>query len=211
MHRLTLNALLGLALLAAGCGHGAAPATSGLVPATATAMPGAAGPVVLGGTVAAFIATYGRPNNHRSRAILHFNRYPGSNIDALSVVVVTFGTIGPDRAGAVFVAANVSDQAPDQGWSMATARSACAPYLPRDSKAGKKVPVVTGAGAVLGEDDFYTSATLASQFPASEFTDADGNAVAAGTFDVFYYYERRNDPSRVGFCSLGTGSAQAKA
>jgi len=114
------------------------------------------------------------------------------------------------RAGGPFRADDVLAQASDQDWSMTTARTTCAPYLPADGKAGKKVTVSDGAGAVVGEDDLYTSATLATQFDASAFTDADSNAVATGTFDVFYRYKTSTDPSHIDSCSLIIGTEQTK-
>jgi hypothetical protein len=72
------------------------------------------------------------------------------------------------------------------------------------------ISVINSSGAVIGEDDIYTSATLATQFNASAFTDANGDTVAAGTFDVFYLY-RTNDPSRIDSCSLFIGSLQTVA
>jgi len=200
MRRVTSGAflLLGLALLAAGCGDVATststPTTRASAAATATAPKGATGPAVLGGTRDDFITKYGQPNDHSDGASLHFNRYPGSNIDAL---IVTFG---PSSGGGPVRADDVSAQTSDR-----------AHYRPADSKAGKTVSVADGSGAVVGEDDIYTSATLAPQFDASAFTDADGNTVAAGTFDVFYLYRTTNDPGHIDSCSLIIGSEQTKA
>jgi hypothetical protein len=160
----------------------------------------------LGGTPADFIAKYGQPNDHSDSSSLHFSRYPGSNVDAL---IVKFVTVGPGAGHADAVLGQASDQPPDQGWSMATARATCAAYRPPDSKAGKSVHVVDSAGAVVGEDDIYTSATLATQFDASAFTDADSNTVAAGTFDVFYLF-KTGSPGDIDSCSLFLGSVQTQ-
>lgn len=169
---------------------------------TATPQPGAA---VLGAPGAAFIAKLGQPNGHSTSTTLHFQTYSGSNVDGL-IVSLGLNNGTPLRAYEVLASAP-----PSHLWSMSAARPICEQYRPTDSSLVQKVNVLDSSSALLGEDDVYRSAILASEFPAGAFLDANNNVTAPGTFDIFYLYETPNDTSRIDSCSLDLGSSQTKA
>jgi hypothetical protein len=160
-------------------------------------------PAILGATQSAFIATYGPPNDHSVGSSLAFNRYPNTDVDAL-VITLLPARSGPDRAGEM-----VAHAAPDQPWSLDTAHSTCERYRLADAtaaQAAQQASVRDGSGAVLGEEDVYVSATLASLFPAAAFLGAHGEPVPAGTFDILYLYTSPNEASRIDYCSLAIGA-----
>ena len=156
----------------------------------------------MGATGAAFITKFGQPNDHSTSTTLHFARYSGSNVDGL-IVSLGLNTGSPLRAYEVLASAP-----PSQQWNMSAARPICQQYRPTDSASVKEVDVRGSSIELLGEDDVYSSATLASEFPASVFLDANNNATTPGTFDIFYLYETPNDASHIDSCSLDLGSSQ---
>jgi hypothetical protein len=54
----------------------------------------------------------------------------------------------------------------------------------------------------------YYSATLAHEFSADNFTDANKNPVKPGLFDASYLYENNNDTTQIGSCNIQLGTRQ---
>lgn len=168
--------------------------------ATATVAP-VSGPALLGSDIGTFVANYGQPNSHTDVAggLYHFQRYPGSNIDFLIVMVdLADGGVYGTRVE------NVDVQAPDAGWTAQQADAECAAFLPRDAVYKNQV------GLSGGYDKIYFSASLAALFLATAFTDANGNQVQAGLFDVQYLYQGQLAASPLDGCSILIGTQQTQ-
>ena len=132
---------------------------------------------VLGVDIANFVSRYGQPNDHSvpSSGYYHFRRYTNSDLDYLVAQVdLGDGVMYAQRVKGVVV------QAPGAGWNQQQANAACAAFLPRDSAYQRTVKLA------VGYDNVYFSASLAGLFPASAFTDPNGNQVKAGLFEVHY-------------------------
>jgi hypothetical protein len=164
------------------------------------------GAAVLGGTAAAFSARYGQPNAHSDPAAgeLHFQRYGDSQTDFLVVQLDLFD--GTALAQQVY---SVTAQAPpQQPWNLSMAQTTCQAFAPADATTIKVIPISSTQG-IVGVDALYRSPTLARTFPASRFSDAVGNPVTPGTFDVLYRYAAANDSNRIDSCTIELGTQQA--
>ena len=184
---------------ATGTHRGAAsPSTNHRPTQAATGSNPTSGQAVLGGGLAAFIAHYGRPNEHSTPAsgLYHFQSYPGSNLDSLAVT--TDLTDGGAYAGR---AESITAQAP-AGWSLQQAIVACAAFFPRDAVYKQQIALADGY------DRIYYAASLAQLFPASAFADFNGKQVQAGLFDVQYVYQPGT--KMIASCILLIGTQQTQ-
>jgi hypothetical protein len=169
---------------------------------TATARPQSAKALVathgtprLGGPLSDFVGSYGQPNSHSTPPTLyHFSTYASANIDA---VVVMTDVYAPS------LVSDVTAQAPsDTTWDISFGEAHCLAFAPLDSRLVERVPY----GDNTGYDMVYKSAQLSHLFPAADFTDANGNTVAPGTFDISYLYG--TDQDHISSCDLIIGSQQ---
>jgi hypothetical protein len=154
-------------------------------------------PAILGGDIGAFVAKYGRPNDHSvpDAGYYHFQRYSGSNLDFLIVQVDA-----ADGGGYAQRVEGVTAQAPDAGWSQQEASAACAEFLPRDAIYQRAVKLASGY------DKVYSSASLAGLFPASAFT-GPNSQVQAGLFDVQYI---NGSGTLIASCNILVGTQQTQ-
>ena len=161
-------------------------------------VPATNGPAVLGGTLGAFVAKYGQPNDHtQAKANLyHFQRHAGSNIDFLIIMIDT----GTQKV--INITAQASDVQP-AGWSTSQATTICSGFFPPDAVYQSQVTLSNGTGY----DKIYYSASLANVFPASEFSDASQNPVKPGTFDVQYLTKSNNT---IDSCNILPGTSQTQ-
>jgi len=67
-------------------------------------------------------------------------------------------------------------------WTKTQAQDVCMVYMPTDAEKVNQIPLSTNNGY----DVIYTSSSLAKKFSADNFTNAKGNTVQSGTFDVQY-------------------------
>ncbi len=152
--------------------------------ATTVALPGLDGPLatggqaVLGGTLDAFIAKYGTPHVRTQLTVGFHTSCSSGSADCEQVGLF------PGTNSRYFVD-TLSFSTPDsQPWaSLGAAKTACRVGFPADAKLKSDGPDVR-AGQTFGDYAIYTSASLAKIFPASFFTDAQGNTTTPGTFDV---------------------------
>lgn len=170
------------------------PTTAPTAKPTQSGLPATHNTPRLGSPLSDFIGAYGQPNDHSTAGqMYHFLRGTNSNVDGL-IVTLTPGSQQID---------NITVQATnDTGWTLTDAQLHCLAYMPTDARLKQHVPYADGTGY----DVIYTSASLAKLFPASEFTDASGNPIAAGTFDISYLYS--GDHQNIDSCDLITGSQQ---
>ncbi len=179
--------------------------TATLVPtATPTPKPRAtaiknAGPAVLGGTVDAFIAKFGPPNDHSSEIMPHFNRCGNSNIDQ---VILLQNPAGGTSGRIIAVTAQACTTT---SWNMSLAKVICSSYFPADAVYKRTVQVGT-----TSIDKIYFSATLAHEFTPDSFTDANGNPVQPGLFDVNYLYASNTDTTYIDSCDVDVGTQQTQ-
>jgi hypothetical protein len=134
----------------------------------------ASGPAVLGASIASFKHTYGAYNAHTDPAIgsYHWQRYADTRVATDALIVTADNSNGASTAND----ASTIDYAPEQGVTK------CEQFFPRDAQYMKQVAVASGTDVYI--DRIYVSASLATVFPVSAFTDAQQNPVKAGTFDV---------------------------
>jgi hypothetical protein len=134
----------------------------------------ASGPAVLGASIASFEHTYGAYNDHTSLVdgSYHWLRYADTQVVTDALIVWADNS----NSEATKYDANSIDYAPEQGVTK------CEQFFPRDAQYMKQVAVASGTDVYI--DRIYVSASLATVFPASAFTDAQQNPVKAGTFDV---------------------------
>lgn len=168
--------------------------------APTTALQPTSGPALLGAPLGAFVAIYGQPNEQSSPSLgeYHFQRYPGSLLDFLILLTDTADT-GTSRNRVQDIAAQASDTGAHTGWTPEQASATCGAFFPRDAVYQRRVATHDGF------DTIYSSASLASLFPATAFTDASSVPVQAGSFDVFYLYKAS---PLIASCDLLIGTQQ---
>ncbi len=84
----------------------------------------------------------------------------------------------------------------------------CSSYLPADAKYQKSVQIPATDTKFASVDKIYYSATLAHEFTADNFTDANQNPVKPGLFDIDYLYASDNDTSHIDSCNIQLGTQQ---
>ena len=161
---------------------------------------------MLGGTQAAFVATYGQPaaGSNASIGRLLFQLFPNSTIPFLIVQLDIF-----DGSSVADCAFSVTAQSPpNQPWTQSQAQNICRGFVPSDAQFLRSQQI-TGPGGVEGVDDQYTSAALASIFPVSAFVGPTGEPVAAGAFDIHFIFAAPNSSNQIDSCQLEVGLQQA--
>jgi len=157
------------------------------------------GPAVLGGTVDAFIAEFGQPNDHSSAGMPHFKQCSNSNVDQLILLDVS----NPGHVESITVAACTP-------WTVSQAKTNCSAFFPADAVYKRTVQIPGPPNSFPSVDKIYYSATLAHEFAADVFTDANGNPVQPGLFDVNYLYISNTDLSHIDSCDVIVGTQQTQ-
>jgi len=157
---------------------------------------------ILGAQLSTFTAKFGQQNDHSSPGQMHLARCRNSNTDQLILSQSSSAsTTGPITA---ILYASCST------WTVSTAESSCSIFFPADAVYQKTVTIPGSASQFPAFDKIYYSATLAHEFAASNFTDANKNPVKPGLFDVSYLYENSNDTSHIGSCNIQLGTKQTQ-
>jgi hypothetical protein len=180
-------------------GCSSAPEDTG-VPATTRQPIQGSSAAVLGGTEAAFASRYGPPNDHSipDSGIYHFQRYPHSNLDYL--IVFTDIVDG----GRYRLLVNGLEVQANTTWDIPTTEAISRSFFPLDARRIKEATVIGSQHTPIGVVDTYYSASLATEFPPSAFTDNNLNPVRVGTFDEGYLYDL-SDHSKTDGCSFFLG------
>lgn len=170
-----------------------APVSSGL--------PATRGTPRLGGPLSDFIGAYGQPNSNSNPPSYQFQEV--NNINEVGAMGIGASCQSPQCEVQQHID-DITIQSPDQtnGYTVSEAEAKCMAFAPADAHFKQKIPYGDGTGY----DMVYTSATLAKEFPASEFVDGNSNQVAAGTFDVSYLYADNHQD--IGSCDMITGEQQ---
>ncbi len=142
---------------------------------TASPTKSPAGPAILGATLNDFKARYGQLNSHSDPANgqYYFALY-GNDKDDL-----TLQFIYDEHASAILYGAPNNKY-----WSYSEAKTACAAFLPSDATYQRKMTVYDTTGKAQDEQLVYVSSSIASFFPASAFTDENGNNAKPGTIGL---------------------------
>ena len=157
---------------------------------------------VLGGTLRAFIAKFGQPNDHSSNEVPHFKRCSNSNVDQLILSLQSL-----ENASGAITSIMVQACAPTS-WHLAQATAVCLSYFPSDAKYQRSVQIAGTSGQFASVDKIYYSSTLAHVFATDNFTDANGKAIQPGLFDVDYRPNSNNDTSYIDSCTIRLGTQQ---
>ncbi len=99
-------------------------------------------------------------------------------------------------------ATNGNAQTSAVGWTTDEAKARCMTFAPADAHFKQQFIYANNSGYDL----VYTSAELAKDFSATDFTDQQQNQVQAGTFDVSYLYA--SDGQHIDDCDLIIGEQQ---
>ncbi|MBV9708656.1 MAG: hypothetical protein JO125_14755 [Chloroflexi bacterium] len=154
-----------------------------------------AGPAILGADSNTFIAAYGQPNaNSRpANGITRLALYNNPRRNDLSVT-----TLGSKVFFVLLYAP------PDQNWDQVRATNACLNFAPLDKIYKRSLTLYDPQGMPLAIQRVYSSASLASVFPASKFIDENGAQTTAGTFGMVLNYAL-NAPTHFSSCSVQVG------
>lgn len=158
---------------------------------TATAVSGVT-TATLGGTEKAFISAYG-PYAALPNSTTEYRDHRAT-IQGEDTAITVALTSNDDNMRVRYIKIQPGDSS--STWSNAQAQTIAKTFLPADAVYVKDKTV-----ADFGTEHIYSSQLLAQSFPASAFTDADGNAVPAGTF----YLACGDQVDGQGKCSLQLG------
>lgn len=170
--------------------------------ATSTTRPVVAstGSTVIGGALSAFVSKFGQPNNNSDPSS---GRYNFGNNNFLMITTAGFNASG--HIVETIAAASPTKQPMDP----TTGKGYCQTFLPSDAHYQRQQPVTDSSG-LEGIDYIYFSNSVAnSGIPSSDFTDANGDNVKPGTFDMFILYSAPNDSAQIDSCSIDPGTSQA--
>ena len=93
---------------------------------------------------------------------------------------------------------------------MSLAEAMCSPFFPADARYKRSVQIPGTQSQFAAVDKIYFSATLAHEFTADNFTDANNNPVQPGLFDVFYLSGSNIDLSHIESCDIQLGTQQTQ-
>lgn len=174
------------------------PATSSPTPSPAA---GDAGPAIIGGTLEAFEAKFGAPNDHSDPSVFMYHFWRCGQ--ALDCVIVTTDYLDGATAALAHRIIHVIVAHPDSSgpWTKSEAEAYCRTFAPNDLRYVKTIPDVSGG---TGYDIVYYSPTLAKIFPAKDFTDTNNNVTQDGSLDIEYLYAGDN-PDQIDSCDLVIG------
>lgn len=161
------------------------------------------GAAVLGGSLNAFIAKFGQPNDHSDPGMPHFKRCSNSNIDQIILMQENDSSSG-------LIVSILAAGCTSTSWTTQFANAYCSTLLPSDAKYQRSVQIPGSSTQFASVDKIYSSATLAKAFTADNFTDVNGNLVQPGLFDVDYLYASNADTSHVDSCNLQLGTQQTQ-
>ena len=157
---------------------------------------------ILGGSLNAFIAKYGQPNNHSGDGNPRFERCKNSDVDQVALSQVSLES----RSGPIM--SILINSCPPTPWSVSQANTVCSAFLPSDAKYQRSVQVPGNSDQSPSVDKIYFSAKLAHTFAADNFTDNNGALVQPGLLDVNYFYVSNSDTSHMNGCDLELGNSQ---
>ncbi|HYX50151.1 MAG TPA: hypothetical protein VE843_10440 [Ktedonobacteraceae bacterium] len=161
-----------------------------------------AGIAILGAQLSTFTAKFGQQNDHSSPGQIHLARCGNSNTDQLIITQLS-GASSKDPIASILYASCST-------WTVSMAESLCSKFFPADAVYQKTVTIPGSLSHFPAFDKIYYSATLAHEFAAGNFMDANKNPVKPGLFDASYLYENNNDTAHIGSCNIELGTRQAQ-
>jgi hypothetical protein len=158
------------------------------------------GTAILGAQLSTFTAKFGQQNNHSSPGQIHLARCGNSNSDQLILTQLSVASSTGPITSILYASCST--------WTISTAESLCSKFFPADAIYQKTVTIPGSASQFPALDKIYYSATLAREFAADNFTDANKNQVKPGLFDANYLFENNNDTTHIGSCNIQLGTRQ---
>jgi hypothetical protein len=158
------------------------------------------GTAILGAQLSTFTAKFGQQNDHSSPGQIHLARCGNSNTDQLILSQLPVASSTKPITSILYASCST--------WTISTAESLCSKFFPADAIYQKTVIIPGSASQFPAFDKVYYSATLAREFGAVNFTDANKNPVKPGLFDVSYLYENSSDTTHIGSCNVQLGTRQ---
>ncbi|HEX6479753.1 MAG TPA: hypothetical protein VF043_12985 [Ktedonobacteraceae bacterium] len=160
------------------------------------------GEPVLGASLGTFVAKFGQPNSCSNPPL--YNLKPACQGPAGGVSVLTL-----DDGHGHNLVQSITDDAPDIGWDVGTARAVCLAFLPPDAQyKGRTDEATTNAtGFILR----YYSATVGQEFTPDQFRDGQGNPTPSGVFEVAFV-DGNGGPtptSQIAWCDVTIGKQGA--
>lgn len=160
------------------------------------------GIAILGAKLSAFTVKFGQQNDHSSPGQMHFARCKNSNTDQLILSQLSLKSTTEPITSILYASCST--------WTVSMAESLCSKFFPADAVYQKTVTIAGSLSHFPAFDKIYYSATLAREFAADNFTDANKNLVTPGLFDASYLYENNNDTVHIGSCNIQLGTRQAQ-
>ncbi len=158
------------------------------------------GVAILGAPLSTFTAKFGQANDHSSPGQLHLARCKGSNTDQLILAQLSLASSTGPITSILYASCST--------WTVTSAESLCTKFFPADAVYQKTVAIPGSSSHFPAFDKIYYSVTLAHEFMAAAFIDANKNHIKPGLFDVNYLYEGINDTEHIGSCNIQLGTQQ---
>ena len=144
---------------------------------TPTPFPASAGPAILGANIDTFIAKFGQPNSLPVNGVYEFAIYGNPHANDVTVATQNNKVLGI-----------LEDSPTDEGWSEPQAIKSCLTFTPSDSVYKSQETFTDTQDTPTDLQRVYYSRSLAKQFPASDFTDENGDAMTPGMFGIMLTY-----------------------
>lgn len=142
-----------------------------------TLFPTSPGAAILGANIGTFIAKYGQPNSQPSNGVYEFSIYGNPHTNDVTVATQNNKVMG------------IQEDAPaNQEWGESEAIKACLAFAPADNVYKRQETFSDTQGTITDRQRVYYSRSLAKQFPASDFTDENGDATTPGMFGIVLTY-----------------------
>ena len=142
-----------------------------------TLFPQLPGPAILGANIAPFITKYGQPNSQPVNGVYEFSIYGNPHTNDVTVATKNSRVLGI-----------LEDSPTDQGWSESEAIKSCLAFTPPDSIYKGQMTFSDTQDNPTDIQRVYYSRSLAKQFPASDFTDENGDSTTPGMFGIVLTY-----------------------
>ncbi|HJT58915.1 MAG TPA: hypothetical protein VJ761_20570 [Ktedonobacteraceae bacterium] len=158
-----------------------------------TLFPTSPGAAILGANIGTFIAKYGQPNSQPSNGVYEFSIYGNPHTNDVTIATQNNRVMG------------IEEDSPDgQEWSESEAIKSCLAFAPLDNLYKRQETFSDTQGTTTDLQHVYYSRSLAKQFPASDFTDENGDATTPGVFGIVLTYSTSGESEFLG-CATQIG------
>ena len=158
-----------------------------------TLFPASPGAAILGANIGTFIAKYGQPTSQPVNEIYEFSIYGNPHTNDVTVATQNNKVMGIQE-----------DSPANQEWSESEAIKSCLAFAPSDNVYKRQETFSDTQGTITDLQRVYYSPSLAKQFPASDFTDENGDAMTPGMFGIVLTYSTSGESEFLG-CATQIG------